>query len=778
MSAFLGWQETYEAGAAVCGGKGYNLARLARYGFRVPRGGVLPVGAPLSEIQPGLERLGLLDAKVAVRSSATAEDSTRASFAGIHRSFLNVSGVEAVKQAAQGCIDSVQTLEAIAYRRRMDFREEEVQCAVVICEMVDARCAGVAFSCDPATGRRDLILIDAAEGLGEAVVSGRVNPQRILWRNQGGKFSRQGGQGRLAALPDDIEEELVYLVQRIHWALGEGQDPQDIEWAYDGQHLWLLQARPVTRVPRVGWPETAALPRYWSTGNIKDAIPGVVSEFSWSLLSDIVGAAAFAAPTAVGYQVPPGAEVVRRFHGRGFFDLTMMQWAFYDAFGILPADVVKALGGQQPEISVPSQQPLKGRPNGPRRQRATLGLLRRIWNYPSKAKPLIKTHLEYVRSFEATEWTTFSRDSLQQTMTQIMEAQNRIAPVAGLANSCSGPWQLALDGLVKDPDLIARLQAGAGGVTSAEQGYRLYDIARGKSTMEAYLHDFGHRAVYEADLLNPRWAEDPSWLLEQVNSIRQNPQPGDPRETAAEVRRNAEQELKNRFGWRTPLLLWLVRKLCDAMAARESAKSALVSLMLPVRRILLEIGRRLVAGGHLDAPEQALHLAVVDVSCWLRGYWDGEAALELTRDRSERRERWLKQMAPDLITEEPDGRMAASASDSLITSASDRWSGIGVSPGRASGVARILHSPHDVANLKQGDILVAPSTDPGWTPLFLRASAIVMETGGFLSHGAIVAREYGIPAVANIPGILNALKDGEPITVDGSAGRVICSIQR
>jgi pyruvate,water dikinase len=296
--------------------------------------------------------------------------------------------------------------------------------------------------------------------------------------------------------------------------------------------------------------------------------------------------------------------------------------------------------------------------------------------------------------------------------------------------------------------------------------------------MEAYLHDFSHRAVYEADLLNPRWAEDPSWLLEQVNSIRQNPQPRDPRETAAEVRRNAEQELKNRFGWRTPPLLWLVRKLCDAMAARESAKSALVSLMLPVRRILLEIGRRLVAGGHLDAPEQALHLAVVDVSCWLRGYWDGEAALELTRDRSERRETWLKQMAPDLITEEPDGRMAASAPDSLITSASDSWSGIGVSPGRASGVARILHSPRDAANLKQGDILVAPSTDPGWTPLFLRASAIVMETGGFLSHGAIVAREYGIPAVANIPDILNALKDGEPITVDGSAGRVICSIQR
>src|ERR1035437_5340357 len=184
MSAFLNWQEAYAAGPAVCGGKGYNLARLARYGFRVPRGGVLPAGAPLSEIGHGLERLGLLEARVAVRSSATGEDSARASFAGMHRSFLNVSGAAAVEQAAQGCIDSLGTPQAIAYRRRMGFRDEEVQCAVVVCQMVDARCAGVAFSCDPATGRRDLILIDAAEGLGEAVVSGRVNPHRMIWRNR------------------------------------------------------------------------------------------------------------------------------------------------------------------------------------------------------------------------------------------------------------------------------------------------------------------------------------------------------------------------------------------------------------------------------------------------------------------------------------------------------------------------------------------------------------------------------------------------------------------
>jgi pyruvate,water dikinase len=772
MSACLNWQEAYEAGAEVCGGKGYNLARLARYGFRVPRGFVLPAGSPVAEIRQGLQQCGLWDARVAVRSSATAEDSARASFAGIHRSFLNVSGAGAVLAAAQGCIDSLDTPQAIAYRRRMGFGDEEVRCAVVVCEMVDARCAGVAFSCDPATGRRDLILIDAAEGLGEAVVSGGVNPERIVWRDQGGRLSRQGGPAGRGWLPEEVEEELVHQVQRVHWALGEGQDPQDVEWAYDGERLWLLQARPVTRVPRTGWPETAALPRYWSTANLKDGAPGVVCELSWSHLCDAVGDAAYAAMKAAGYQMPDGMEVVRRFQGRGFFDLTVMQWGFYDAFGVPPSQVARLIGGHQPEIPVPPGAPLKGT-EGRRRQLAGLRLLRQIWNYPAKARAAIEGQMAYQRRLRDMDWSACSREELRSAIGGLHDEQQPFVHVFGLANSCSGPWQQALDWLVKDASLIARLQAGAGGVASAEQGYRLYEIAQGRSTVERFLHDFGHRAVYEADLRNPRWAEDPSWIFQQLQSIRENPPARDPRETAVEVRRKAERELKRRFVWRAPLLLWLIRKLRAAMAVREGAKSALVCLLLPLRRIVLEIGRRLVAGGQLDSPEQALEFARIDLACWLRGYWDGAGARSLASDRAQRRDRWLAEAVPDLITEGPDGRLAGSLHPPCTPSEGGVWTGIPVSPGTAKGSARIVLTPTDAGHLQQGDILVAPSTDPGWSPLFLRASGIVMETGGFLSHGAIVAREYGIPAVANIPGILEALKDGEPITVDGFAGRVI-----
>ncbi len=222
MTSLLNWNQAFEAGPSVCGGKGYNLARLARYGFRVPHGGVLPAGASIAEIGPGLEQLGLSKTKVAVRSSATAEDSSRASFAGIHRSFLNVLGREAVQQAAQGCIDSLATPEAQSYRRRMGFADEEVRCAVVVCEMVDALSAGVAFSCDPANGRRDLILIDAAEGLGDKLVQGAVNPARMTWRRFGGLLLREGAQAAAGLLPPAREEELAHIVDRIQWALGEG----------------------------------------------------------------------------------------------------------------------------------------------------------------------------------------------------------------------------------------------------------------------------------------------------------------------------------------------------------------------------------------------------------------------------------------------------------------------------------------------------------------------------------------------------------------------------
>ncbi len=574
-------------------------------------------------------------------------------------------------------------------------------------------------------------------------------------------------------MPPDIEEELAHQVWRAQWALGEGQAPQDVEWAYDGEHLWLLQARPVTRLARAGWPEAARMPRYWSTANLKDNQPAGWCEMSWSTLVEVVGDALFAALSAAGYPVPPGLEVVRRFHGRGFFDLTAMQYAFYDALGILPSEIVKTIGGHQPEISV-SPEPFKG-PEGSRRRRAGLRLFRLLWNLPRKAGPKVRQHLSDERRLSATDFTRCSFAEIERLLREIATLQEAFIPTAGQANAASGPWQTLLQRSIKDPALIHRLQAGAGAISSAEHGYRLYDIAQGRSTVEEFLRDFGHRAVYETDARNPRWIEDPGWVLAQVEAIRANPPERDPREVAAEVRGEAEREVRRRYSWRAPILLWFARKLREAMAIREDCKSAMVSMILPARYAMLEVGRRLVASGRLNSAEQMFQLAHADVQCLLRGYWDGSGAGDLARDRADRQERWLAEDCPDVITETPEGGFTEAPKASNAVAASGAWSGIAVSPGVATGIARLVRHPEDAAHLQQGDILCAPSTDPGWTPLFLRASAIVMETGGYLSHGSIVAREYGIPAVANVPGILSALEDGEPIVVDGSQGKIMRS---
>ena len=859
VNAVLGWEEAFAAGPEICGGKGFNLGRLHRYGFRVPRGGAIPAvwyrellaqtpadarafvrsvpaettlepramaalaairgalesaGFPeefVSGLASFLERQQIRDTRVAVRSSATAEDGARASFAGIHSSFLNVRGLDEVLRAIRGCYASLWTPQAVTYRRKMNFADDEVLCAVAICEMVHAegspepQCAGVAFSFDPVSGRRDLIVIDAAAGLGESVVGGTVEPQRIVYRNRNGRLHRQSHSGGAALLPAGCERELAHQVLRLHWDVGDGQDPQDVEWAYDGSRLWFLQVRPATRAQRFLPEPVSGLPRHWSTANIKDAVPGVVCAMSWSLLKEAVESVAFAGPISAGYQLETGAEVVRRFRGRGYFELTLMQWVMYDALGMTPAQLVKAIGGHQPEIPVPADRN-PGREQR-RRMQAGLRLLRKIWSIEGELARRIAKRDAGIRRIGTTDLTRLSPAGLLALWSELALDNDSLDLAIGVANAAEGPWEQALEAFLKPAfgdqarPLMGRLLAGTGSVTSAEHGYALFELAVAaridgaalewlesgapanewvklprqspfRAALARFLDQFGHRAVYEADYLNPRWEEDPTYILDQVRYVLAHPQATGARNAAQRLREDAEAAVRHGAGWRRPIVFWLAKRLGRAMGARESAKSALAKLALVSKRVALEMGRRLMAEGHLDRAQDVFHLTSVDLLCWMEGWWDGAGARELAADRARQRDAWLAEEAPpDVITEEPDGRVRPAAA--WRRQDGEAWTGIGAAPGQARGKARLIHHPAQAHTFQPGEILVAPSTDPGWTPLFLRASAIVMASGGYLSHGAIVAREYGIPAVVNIPGILTEVRQGDVLFVDGDAGRVV-----
>jgi pyruvate,water dikinase len=303
--------------------------------------------------------------------------------------------------------------------------------------------------------------------------------------------------------------------------------------------------------------------------------------------------------------------------------------------------------------------------------------------------------------------------------------------------------------------------------------------------MENFIEEYGHRSVYETEMANPRWREDPSFILEQVRLLLNCGSVKDPRQGAQAVRGGAEQRLGS-LRWPTrKFLAWLAVKARATSAMREAAKGALLILVDHFRRLTLEVGGRLVAAGLLEKSADVFHLAVSDLEAYLRGEWDGRGATALAADRQAQRERWLQECAPDVIILTADGQ-PAELPDSWTDRPKDKapitpmslhgqiLRGVSASGGKATGVARVIRHPAEGLRLKIGEVLVAPSTDPGWTPLFLRASAVVMEVGGYLSHGAIVAREYGLPAVVNLPGLLSKVQDGQRLIVDGDQGLVIC----
>lgn len=860
----MDWAEAATAGAGVCGGKGWNLGRLWRYGFPVPTGGVLVASAyaqlmasagvresceglgsvgALEGSRPDIaERLatvrgavtqaewpagtadgvgnflrdkGLESVALAIRSSATIEDSAAASFAGIHASVLHVRGLEAVFRAIRVCFSSLWTPQALTYRRRLGISDDAVACAVVLCAMTGSPSgtAGVAFSCDPRTGRRDRIILNAVSGWAEDLVGGRVQPEETTVAVTRGRLELAGGQERRGRLLTEAQAvELSRLVMRAQWALGDGQEPQDVEWVHDGQRFWLVQARPVTRLSRVTFAALAEAPTIWSDANLKEVTPGVVTTLTWSLIQSVLQEILYAPVQAVGGEVPAGMEPVRRFDGRLYFDLGGLQWAFYDCFGLLPADTNIGMGGHQPEIGVPPGSAFRGRRGWPRRW-ARLRLLWLMWAVARRMP------LEILR-LHALARELLALDLGKLTNREVLDVGLRAGKAwefgheFQLANASAGGWQSLLQAVLerrspgKGRPLAAALMAASGGVTSAEHGYRLWELGRlarqdaeaqrylegpaldprgwrglpegsvFRQGVEGFLGEFGHRAVNELEIANPRWNEDLNYALEQIRLFLGEAETWQPRAAAVLVRAAAQAEVVRVAGLWRPVVNWLAAHARRAAALREAGKSALVALWEPMRAVALEVGRRLAGATRLERPEDVFWLAWIDLESYLRGEWDGRGAAALAGDRKMQAEVWRAQQPPDVIIRDAHGNVAPQSqwrepSGAQRAEHGHSLMGLPVSPGQAQGTACLLRHPSEGGRLRRGDVLVAPTTDPAWTPLFLRASSLVMEVGGYLSHGAIVAREYGIPAVVNVPGVMQAIHDGDQVAVDGDAGRVV-----
>lgn len=704
--SFLSWECAFEAGPTEAGGKGWNLGRLHRYGFPVPTGGVLAawvyrefvsrnrlepllkestrflsldslsdgrslrlierLGTAIVEgnmpsrawaaFERALEATGFSRYPVAVRSSATCEDSPDASFAGIHESYLSVMGTECILDAVKRCYASLWSARAVAYRRKMGIPDNSVAQAVVIMKMVDARTGGVAFSCDPQTGNPEEIVVNATTGLGESVVSGRVEPDEyrlnaVGWfvpaitGRRAGKREATYREGSKAAaetegfvLSDDEIRRLGLLTAAIYTSLGASERHQDIEWALEGSDFAILQARPVTALPEITYAELSAQPTIWSNANFRDGIPGVISELTWSSVRETAHAILDASLIAASYPRLKGRSLTRRFYGRGYFNLSMLQWELYDAFNFPPARVNKSLGGHQPEISLPRKEPghwRKALHRAVRIKRHCLAIGREKRN----ADETLSHAKDFIASVRNQSYGSITDKGLATEIGKYHPFFMSLCHSVGLLYAASQPPFQMLIMLLRhvfpgrENRIANSLLAGRSNITSAEHGYRLMALAETarsdseahdllssdvfrptqwetmlpdtsifKQEFRAFLDEFGHRAVYEADGANPRWREDPTYLFDCIRAMMETADLAAVRRRQKEERDKVNGEIDAETSW---LMRIVIRKCARAaikgLELREKARSEMMRSVEGMRPMTLEIARRFAERGWLEA---------------------------------------------------------------------------------------------------------------------------------------------------------------------------------
>lgn len=774
---------------------------------------------------------------VAVRSSATAEDLADASFAGQQETFLNMVGAEAVLDAVRRCWASLWTDRAVSYRAQHGIDPHTVRLAVVVQRMVDAQVAGVLFTANPLTGKRRQTVIDANPGLGEAVVSGATTPDHFVINTATGKVMERrlgdkqviihaaaaGGTERVeqpaqrtTCLSDTQVRALAALGASVEASFGI---PQDIEWALDAaDHVWLLQARPITTLfplPKDA-PATDAVLRIYLCFTVQQ---GTLQPFTPLGISTI-RLLASATTTFLGF--PPhdivrGPHFVTQAASRVFLDVTS---ALRSSFG---RTVLTQIMAQAEAHAAATFQHLSTDPrlslHTTRRASLVLAIGRVLartrlpWHLllalvrPDSARARLLQLTDRLRGTASATATTDPRARVIIAERLFFDAIARFLPATapvmlgsmgasalagrllgdlataaelqivmrGLPDNPTTEMNLALWALAQtvqaDPATAALVQN-----TSPRQLSDAYHSASLPAALQhslaQFLATYGHRSVNELDMGVPRWSEDPTYLFGVLASYLQLRDsalaPDRQFQRAAQEAEAMLVELTRRAQRvsrvRGVLVSFFLRRARAFGGLREMPRFALALLLAQARAILSPVGDTLVQAGRLERASDIFFLSLPEIHAAL----DGADMRRNVRERHVEYDRERARRHVPLVLRsdgtEPTIESAAPAS-------AEQLRGTPASSGRVTGLARVMRDPH-TAHLAQDEILVAPSTDPGWTPLFLTAGGLVMETGGAMSHGAIVAREYGIPAVVGVVEATERIRTGQRITVDGGTGTV------
>jgi rifampicin phosphotransferase len=813
MSDILPFLEIAAADAERVGGKGLSLGRLAVAGLPVPPGFCITTDAYQrcngtsidsllqSKLDDAYRALGR--GLVAVRSSATTEDSAAASFAGQQETILGVEGDAALRESIERCWQSLHTQRARAYRQKQGVDEAGLAMAVVVQKLVPAEVAGVLFTRDPLDPSGERMLVEASWGLGEVVVSGRVQPDRFqIGRSKGDVRDRQLGRKAIRITPRG--DEPVPADQQDQFSLSDPQlvelanlgrqveahygDARDVEWAYATGRFWLLQARPITTAgaaerEQIRRSETAKLKELaepdgtvWSRYNLVEVLPEP-TPMTWAVVQRLLsgGGGSGQMYRDFGFDPDPALESI----------------SVYDLIGGRPYCNLSReplLQSRRPLFGYPfvryKEAPHLAMDPKPDTSKPLISWWRRLgayWGLIGTSRRILKQSKTFPEEFHERIVPPFTIDVeranaedlakldepallnrfdywVQRTLVDF--ARHSLKPTL-LAQFCLQVLEQQLRKPLGDErtrSALAELSAFAKPEREADLSEAIRDLSRGQLDRQVFLQQFGHRGTQEMELAQPRWAEEGERAapLQRGTEASQAPRPRAEGLTETWSRIAGEAKL-NSF-----LAKWLLsyaERLQTFLGLRETAKHHLMRGYALIRQSLVELDRRhrLAGGIFFLIPEELPQLLT------------GADLAPLIAARRKERALALSLEVPPVVFSDDLEAIGRPAPSELGAA---QLQGVPLSAGVAEGPALVLTDVGSAPPAEAGYILVCPSTDPSWVPLFVQARGLVMESGGVLSHGAIVAREFGLPAVAGLPGIQRQLRTGQRLRVDGSRGIV------
>lgn len=779
------------------GGKAYNLDILTKNGINVPKWCVVNSADDNFEVEEGKW--------YAVRSSAVGEDGNGNSFAGQMESYLYVKPQD-IKARIQDVINSANSERIKFYREQNGLSDEDIKVGVIIQEMINSEVSGVAFSSNPITGKRDEIVISSVFGLGEGLVSGELNadtfivegekitknvvekPYKIVFDKEKGFGTTQveNENPSESSLTDNQIQEIAQKVKEIVKIYGK---PQDIEWAYEGGKLDILQARPITTLENI--PDKSQQEVIWDNSNIIESYSGVTTPLTFSFIKDVYTEVYKQFLLIMGVEQELIEENSDIFQMLGFIEgrvyYNLLNW--YRLLRLMPGYEINAgfmesmMGVKQKLNQIPKVKPSK-KNKYLRLANLIKSLIVNLFRLPKDIEKFYKHINATLSPYEDGKLEGKTSNELVEIY---FELESKLmkkwqAPLVNdfYAMIFYGLLKKSLAKIDQNGTLQNDLLTGETGIISTEPIKRIKQISnkicKGENADEdikEFIEKFGNRCIGELKLETITYKQDPTLLQFIINSYVKQGIIDLEKEAAREkeIRHNAEKTVKEKI--KNPLFDFILKNARLRVKNRENLRFERTRLFGLVREIFLELGKNFAYENIIETQRDIFYLTKEEIFNYVRGTSVDVDLKTIIKNRKEEFKTFEDKHPSDRFSTFGTvykGNQFISK-DFDTTPVEGDLSGIGACAGIVRAKVKIVHSVAESSGL-EGCIMVAERTDPGWVPLFPISKGILVERGSILSHSAIVAREMGIPAIVGVNNLLAVLKDGDEVEMDGSTGTI------